>query len=338
MYLADTLSRAFPADQAPVEEQETIHLVDLALSDKQLKDIQKATVDDVGLQTVKEFIISGWPDHQSTVPQQAQPYFPIRHELSVQDNVIFKLDRVVVPKSARAAIRTELHSAHLGIESTLRRARESVYWPGMSAELKDLIAKCEVCNTFSSQQPKEPLIQYELPDRPWEKVAIDFLKVDGKDYMVTVDFYSDYFELDAMSSTNAEAVIKRLKRHFSRHGVPVAVHSDNGPPFNSSAFAEFASEYAFATVTSSPEYPQSNGKAESAVKIAKNSIRKANRDPETDINRALLTWRNTPTADLHSSPARRMFGRRTRTPLPQKSSTLEPQIADNVKDQKKLGE
>ncbi len=254
MFLADTLSRAFPTTEVEEEEQDTIHNLELAVSDKQLHDIQKATAEDDGLKAVIQYINTGWPDH---VPIHAQPYFAIRHELSLQDGIVLKSDKVVVPKSARAQIRTELHSAHLGLESTLRRARESVYWPGMATELKDTIARCEPCNIYSRQQPKEPLKSYEIPDRPWERIAIDFFTVDGKDYMVTVDYYSDFFELDHMSSKDAPAVIKRLKRHFARHGVPL--HSDNGPPFNSSAFAEFATEYTFTTVTSSPEYPQSNG-------------------------------------------------------------------------------
>ena len=329
LYLADTLSRAYIQGNSVVEqESETVHLAELAVSEKQLTDLQTATACDPTLQKVKEYIVSGWPD-RSKVPPDVLPYFPYKHELSIQDNVVLKADRIVVPKLARSAIRKELHSAHLGLESTLRRARESVYWPAMNSELKDYLSKCDICNTFSCAQPKEPLIPHELPNRPWEKIAVDFLKVDSVDYMVTVDYYSDFFELDRMTSKDAPAVIKRLKRHFSRHGVPITLHSDNGPPFNSVAFADFASDYGFSTSTSSPEYPQSNGKAESAVKIAKNLIRKSNRD-DRDINRALLAWRNTPTAGLASSPSQRIFGRRTRTPLPTKVSTLKPKITTNV--------
>ena len=334
MYLADTLSRAFLTDNGPVEREiESVHLADLAVSEKQLNEIQIATASDPGLQTVKRLITTGWPDNSTEVPPEARPYFPYRHELSVTDNVIFKSDRCVVPRSAREAIRKELHSAHLGVESTLRRARETVFWPGIKAEMKDYLSKCDICNAFQNEQSKEPLINHELPDRPWEKIGIDFMTVDGHDYLVTVDYYSDYFELDHMNSKNAEAVIKRLKRHFSRHGVPIIVQSDNGPPFSSAAFAEFAAEYKFTTTTSSPEYPQSNGKVESAVKIAKKLLKKTNRSHQ-DINRGLLAWRNTPTADLYSSPAQRMFGRRTRTPLPTLGSALKPKIADNVKENK----
>ncbi|XP_033116784.1 uncharacterized protein K02A2.6-like [Anneissia japonica] len=334
MHLADTLSRAFVTDHGNVYQvPESIHLADLAVPEKQLQDIQTATASDIGLQTVKRLITSGWPEHRSQVPPEAQPYFNCKHELSILDNIVFKGDRCVVPRSARKAIRKELHSAHLGVESTLRRARETVFWPGITADLKDFLSKCDICNTFQPEQPKEPLLHHELPDRPWEKIGIDLMSLDGHHYLVTVDYYSDYFELDHMTNTNPESVVKRLKRHFSRHGIPLTVQSDNGPPFNSSAFANFATEYQFTTVTSSPEYPQSNGKVESAVKIAKNLVRKTNKDHK-DVNRALLAWRNTPTAGLDNSPAQRMFGRRTRTSLPIMSSHLKPNIPENVTENK----
>ena len=148
----------------------------------------------------------------------------------------------------------------------------------MTAALKDYLSKCEICAAFQNEQTKEPLINHELPNRPWEKIGIDFMTVDGQDYLTTVDYYSDYFELDRMTSKDASAVINRLKRHFSRHGVPIIVQSDNGPPFHSSAFTCFANEYNFTTSTSSPEYPHSNGKVESAVKIAKKLVRTTNKD------------------------------------------------------------
>ena len=334
--LADTLSRAFiqNVDQSAAEQElESVHIAeDIAVSEKQLKDIQMATANDPTILRVIELIESGWPESKKDAPPEVQPYFYFKHELTVQDGIVFKADRCVVPKSARRAVYKELHIAHLGLESTLR-ARECVFWPGMTAALKDYLSKCEICAAFQNEQTKEPLINHELPNRPWENIGIDFMTVDGQDYLITVDYYSDYFELDRMTSKDASAVTNRLKRHFSRHGVPIIVQSDNGPPFHSSAFTCFANEYNFTTSTSSPEYPQSNGKVESAVKIAKKLVRTTNKDHK-DIYRALLAWRNTPTAGLESSPAQRLFGRRTRTLLPTKSSTLKPKITRGVKENK----
>ena len=91
-------------------------------------------------------------------------------------------------------------------------------------------------------------------------------------------------------------------------------------------------QYEFEHVTSSPEYPQSNGKVENAVKTAKNLMKKSS-STSSDFHLALLDWRNTPTEGMKSSPAQRMFGRRTRTLLPSSKKLLKPQLVTDVRCQ-----
>ena len=76
-------------------------------------------------------------------------------------------------------------------------------------------------------------------------------------------------------NTKAPAVILQSKSMFARHGVPEH-HGvpDNVPPYNSFEHADFAKLYNFSIKISSPEYPQSNGKVESAVKAAKQILLK----------------------------------------------------------------
>lgn len=57
----------------------------------------------------------------------------------------------------RGEIKVKLHSSHLGIESCLRRARECVFWPGMNAELKDFIMRCEMCQKHAQAQQRETI-------------------------------------------------------------------------------------------------------------------------------------------------------------------------------------
>ena len=122
-----------------------------------------------------------------------------------------------------------------------------------------------------------------------------------------------------------------MKKHFSRHGIPDICLTDNGPQFDIKSFEHFANEWEFEHITSSPHYSQSNGKAESAVKIAKKILKKANRDGK-DNWKAILDWRNTPTVDMNSSPVQRLMSRRTRTLLPTTKSHLTSRVADNVKE------
>lgn len=96
-----------------------------------------------------------------------------------------------------------------------------------------------------------------------------------KDYLITVDYYSDYFEVDRLDSKTGSSIISKLKAHLARHGIPDTLVSDNGPPFNGQEFDEFPRTYEFNHVTSSPYYAQSNGKAENAVKVIKCLIKKS---------------------------------------------------------------
>ena len=108
--------------------------------------------------------------------------------------------------------------------------------------------------------------------------------------------------MDSIFGTKCKEVISRLKSQFARHGIPDPLISDNGPPFSSREYQEFALAYEFEHLTSFPRYPESYGKVENAVKIAQNIMKKA-RLTVTDQSLSLLDYRNTPTEGAGSSPA-----------------------------------
>ena len=254
------------------------------------------------------------------------PYFHISDELVVQDGLILHGDRVVIPKALRKEMIEDLHAAHQEIESSLRRACESIFWPNMNSEVKDYISRCEICLAYTPHQQKEPLLSHEVPNRPWAKIAADLFQFENKDYLVTIDYYSNFFEVDHMYSTTSEAVIKKLKAHIARYGVPDEIVSDNGPQFAAEEFQVFAQSYGFKHTRTSPHYPQSN---ESAVKQAKKILRMA-RASGNDFYLALLNVRNTPQEGHNTSLAQRMMSRSTRTTLLVSASLLKPHRVHNL--------
>ena len=137
------------------------------------------------------------------------------------------------------------------------------------------------------------------PSRPWSKVSVDLFAVDGKQYLVIVDHYSDYFERESLKNVAASNVIRTMKRNFARHGIPDTCISDNGPQFGCHEFSRFARDYGFALVKSSPYHSCGNGKAESAVKIAKKILKKSRED---DPYVALLAYCN-----IYTSAGARLF-------------------------------
>lgn len=336
MHIADFLSRSYlPSDEGGEEFEAVNHLDQVPIRPTRLERIRQESLKDVVLTAVSQVIVAGWPEQKQEVPVEVMPYFHYRDEMTVQDGIVFKGAQIVIPQSLRRETREALHLTHSGIEGTLRRARMCVFWPGMTQDIKQYIQTCEVCNTYQAKQQKESMIPHEVTDRPWEKIGVDLFDLRGKQYLITVDYYSNWFEVDRMDKTTSVVVIKKLKRHCVTFGIPNVIISDNGPQFTSEEFERFTREWDIEHRTSSPGHQQANGRAEAAVKVAKRIIKKAE-DSHQDVYLALLEYRNVPSQDAGTSPAQRMLGRMTRSTVPVKPDLLKPQESAEVKRNRML--
>jgi transposase InsO family protein len=165
----------------------------------------------------------------------------------------------------------------------------------------------------------EPLLPSSFPERPWQTLAADFFKCENVDYLLVVDYFSRYVEVCAMQKNKtAMEVCRVMKSIFSRYGIPEKVKSDNGPPFNSGEYLQFANEWGFEVAHSSPKYPKSNGEVERAVQTVKRLLKK-----EKDKEKALLAYRSTPLSCGYS-PAELLMGRKIRTTVPVFHTLLTP--------------
>ena len=142
---------------------------------------------------------------------------------------------------------TRVHSSHLGPDACVRRARDVLFWPSMAGQIKEQVQNCEVCNDFLARQQKEPLMTHKIPDTPWSKVGQDLFTYGSETFLVTVDYYSDYFELDLLQDATTESVIKATKSHFARHGIADMI-TDNGPQYASDQSASFTRDGNFSTL------------------------------------------------------------------------------------------
>ena len=103
-------------------------------------------------------------------------------------------------------------------------------------------------------------MKHDVPEEPWIKVATDLFTIYRKDYVIVIDYCSKYFEVALVKNpVDSPAVVKEMKKIFSRHGIPKIVFSDNGPQYTSREFKQFAKEWDFDHQFSSPYFPQSNG-------------------------------------------------------------------------------
>ena len=118
-----------------------------------------------------------------------------------------------------------------------------------------------------------------------------------------------------MKKANSANVIQATKEAFARHGILVQVISDNGSQYKSHDYRKFSKNWQFLHKTSSPNYPRSNGLAESSVKIVKRMLKKC-KGSKQDILKGLLVIRNTPLS-CGKSPAELLLGRKLRDNLPE---------------------
>ncbi|XP_062541322.1 uncharacterized protein K02A2.6-like [Armigeres subalbatus] len=248
------------------------------------QNIIKATEQDAALQVVIDYIRNGWPNTIERVPAAAKIFYKYRSELSTQDGLAFRGDRILIPNALHRSMIEKVHVSHNGIESTLKLARENMFWPGMSAQITDVVKECTICAKFSPSQQKPPMKNHAISIYSWQTVSMHvFFATYRKkhQFLVTVDHYSDYIELDLLKDMTAKSLVESCKRNFSRHGIPQIVNTDNGTNFVNEEMKDLSMKWDFKHSTSSPHHQQGNGKAEAAVKIAKRLLQKQRKPGRT---------------------------------------------------------
>ena len=129
----------------------------------------------------------------------------------------------------------------------LLRAREAVFWPGITSDLLQTAQSCEVGQTFSRSQQRETLLPHEVPQGPWEKLGIDFFEFQSTTYLLIADYYSRFPVARGVRSTTASATTEALKQVFSEFGVPQTVVTDNDPRSRQKSLQPLQTNTAFTT-------------------------------------------------------------------------------------------
>ena len=136
---------------------------------------------------VRQFSSLGWPVKDRT-DLELRPYWKARDSFTVGDGLLLFNTRIVVPESLRKTVLTKLHHGHQGLERCLQRARHSVWWPGISHHIKQLVQDCPVCAKNARLPRREPLLSTPLPPYPWHTVATDLFELQGVHYLIIVDY------------------------------------------------------------------------------------------------------------------------------------------------------
>ena len=275
--------------------------------------IAQETLRDPVLTTLCTALLEGFTGQYPSISE----YMRYKESMYIVDGVVLYNDRVVIPAALRKRTLETLHSAHQGVSTMQLRAQAIMFWPGMSRDIERTRAGCMDCNKNAPSQaplPSEPAVP---PSTPFEQIFADFFDFAGHHYLIAGDRLSGWPEIFSTPvgscQAGARGLIACLRKLFDVFGVPEELSSDGGPEFTASVTADFLKRWGVKSRISSAYNPQSNGRAEVAVKSAKRLLR-SNIGPtgslDTDkLLRALLQLRNTPDADCNLSPAQIIYGR-----------------------------
>ena len=155
----------------------------------------------------------------------------------------------------------------------LHCAAQTVFWPGYTTDVERKRAGCHACNTIAPSHQQVPVEQSELPTTTFESIAADFFDLAGVHYLVTVNRLSRWLHVTraapGLAGSGAKDLIACLRLLFADKGVPHLLSSDGGAKFTAAETRAFLDTWKVKHRLSSAHFPQSNGRAEVAVKSAK---------------------------------------------------------------------
>ena len=303
--------------------------------------VQAVSANDEHMCLLAEHIRNGFPDLKKDLSDKIRDFWEVREDLRCSNGVITYRDRIIIPFSLRGKIIENLHAAHQGVSTMYSRAQMIVYWPRLAADLQDARNACRTCHINAPSYAKLPPTAPEIPTTPFQMIFADYFQLRGKHFLVIGDRLTGWTEVvqarKCTASSGSKGLCEALRMVLARFGVPEQISSDGGPEFTSKETTDFYARWGIKHRLSSAHFPQSNGRAEVAVKITKRMLDDNMADDgslNTDkVVRALLQQRNTPDRDCKLSPAEVLFGRCLRDAMPQLDKSVAIFESDQIHSQ-----
>ena len=293
-----------------------------------LEQMKTATGKDPTMQRLIQAIQTGYISNPDI--QELMPYSHVFNELSTVEGLVLRGSKMVVPESLRNQVVTLAHEGHQGIVRTKQFLRATTWFSGMDKRVEKEIAHCMPCQITVKTPQQEPLKPTVLPGEPWDVLATDLHGplATGEYLLVVQCLYSRYPAVEIVRSTSADTCIPALDKVLSQFGIPTQITSDNGPPYNSEKFRQYAKYMGFEHKKKIPYAPWANGTAENFMKNLGKLIETAQEEKlnwRQELHKFLRAYRATPHPMTKKSPASLLFNGRkykTRLPIPTNKTIL----------------
>ncbi|XP_062554589.1 uncharacterized protein K02A2.6-like [Armigeres subalbatus] len=278
--MADALSRLVTESQATESfdeshEKHLLYYLDTGSMEFTWDDIETEAERDAEQILIRESIRTNcWEKNLKRYESEAK-------NLRVLGALVFKNDRVVLPYALRERAMSSAHQGHMGASSMKKILRNCFWWPCMSKHVETFVMGCETCFRLSKKNPPVPLTSCDLPDGPWGIMQVDFFSFKdcgSGEFLVVVDVYSRYLHVVEMKQIDADSTNAALSRIFEVWGYPIAIHSDNGPPFQGEKFIKTWENRGVKIRKAIPLSAQSNGAVERQNKGLKDTLAAAKID------------------------------------------------------------
>ena len=258
-----------------------------------------------------------------------EQYKKYKERLIEEGGVVKCEESLLIPKSLRRKVLDILHQGHAGCTGMRLRAKGNVWWPGLHSDIELKRKECWTCTVNAPSLPAEPPVEIVSPEYPMQKLVADYFELEGFNYLVIVDRYSNWpMVFRVKAGDGSRELCKLLRQHFSIFGCPDELTSDRGPQFTSEETSKFLRDWKVCHRVSSAYFPHANLRAEQGVKTVKRILRgnlgeRGSLDCD-QVARALLNYRNTPDRDLGRSPAQIVFGRPVKDTMPMEKGRFKP--------------
>ena len=143
--------------------------------------------------------------------------------------------------------------------------------------------------------------------------------------------------MDVVRNTTSSSIIRCLEKHFTRHGIPETLRTDNGSNLVSHETEEFFNELGIKHKRTILLWPRANGEVERQNKSLLKAMRAAHAEEkpwQRELQKYLLAYRSTPHTITGVSPAELLYGRKIRTKMPEFESTEEEEERPGTTDQR----
>ena len=323
--VADALSRVcFTRTTGEGGEESEVHFINTTTSLIDISTVREEVMADPVMNLLKNTVYKGWPEYRKQCPQELWDYWTFRCDLILEDGLVMKGDRIIIPEKLREEVLKAIHTGHQGETKCILLAREAVFWPGITNQIKQMVKDCTTCQKFQPAQPKMPILQPDLPTHPWEKLGTDIFEFKGYKYLIIVDYYSRFPVIRLLQDTSAETVCNNFKSILAEHGLPSTIIADCGPQYISEKFKKKCEMSNIILKFSSPYHHQANSIAERAVGTVKALWKKAV-DEKSCPYTAIWMYRITPLDNNMPSPYELLYGRKPRSLLPSTKRSLQSQ-------------